>query len=128
MWAQVGPVDLQPVLDMCILNSLWSALTGNRYSLSDSRLSKLIHHIHTLFQLRDMSGGLLNQMPFLRFLPPERDAYNQLLHIHNEIRNFLRVIIYICWQRIQSNKRNRKQNCIFFSGINWSEGLTYHWS
>lgn len=36
-----------------------------------------------------MSGGILNQMPFLRFLAPNATGYNRLLYVLNKLQTFL---------------------------------------
>lgn len=40
-----------------------------------------------------MSGGLINQMPFLRFVAPEKSGYNTLMATINTNYSFLRVPI-----------------------------------
>lgn len=37
-----------------------------------------------------MSGGVLNQMPFLRFVAPNATGYNKIRFVLNRFENFLR--------------------------------------
>lgn len=67
-------------------------LAGHRFSLSDSRLAKLMELVHVSFRMLDMSGGILNQMPFVRFLAPKCSGYRDLQDILNEFYTFLKVI------------------------------------
>jgi methyl farnesoate epoxidase/farnesoate epoxidase len=85
------PLQLHDAFDVCVLNSLWAMLAGHRFALDDKRLMELLDIVHTSFRMIDMSGGLLNQMPFLRFIAPDCSGYNQLLTILHRMWNFLRV-------------------------------------
>lgn len=38
-----------------------------------------------------MSGGLINQMPFIRYLAPSACGYNQILDVLNRMWTFLQV-------------------------------------
>lgn len=49
--------------------------------------------MHEQFRNTDSSGGLLNQMPFLRFLAPKLSGYSRILQIHERTWAFLRETI-----------------------------------
>ncbi len=66
-------------------------LAGYRFSLDDENLAKLLKLIHKAFHLVDMSGGLLNQMPFLRYIAPTRSGYNAVVGVVDEMMGFLKV-------------------------------------
>lgn len=66
-------------------------IAGYRFPLNDERLLKLLDLVHAGFHLVDMSGGLLNQMPFLRFFAPSLSGYNSLQGIVDEMIEFLKV-------------------------------------
>ncbi|KAJ8867266.1 hypothetical protein PR048_031065 [Dryococelus australis] len=84
------PIFMHDAFDICVLNSLWAMLAGERFSLEDSRLAELLDIVHESFRMLDMSGGLLNQMPFLRFLAPDRCGYRRLVHVLQRLWHFLR--------------------------------------
>lgn len=67
-------------------------IAGYRFSLNDAKLLKLLDLVNAAFHLVDASGGLLNQMPFLRFLAPSLSGYNSLTAIVNEMMDFLQVL------------------------------------
>lgn len=69
-------------------------LIGNRFPLNDSRLSKLMELVHASFRMLDMSGGILNQMPFVRFLAPKYSGYKDIKLILNEFYTFLKVTTF----------------------------------
>lgn len=84
-------MDVRRVASVCILNSLWGMLAGHRFDIADARLSRLLVLIRCSFSLQDMSGGLLNQLPFIRFLAPRRSNYTQNLEILDAIYAFISV-------------------------------------
>lgn len=67
-------------------------VAGHRFMLNDPKLKKLMDLVHFSFRMIDMSGGILNQMPFIRFLAPKYSGYNDFQHIINEFYTFLKVI------------------------------------
>jgi methyl farnesoate epoxidase/farnesoate epoxidase len=48
--------------------------------------------VHASFRMLDMSGGILNQMPFVRFLAPKCSGYKDIKLILHEFYTFLKVI------------------------------------
>ncbi|KAJ9585265.1 hypothetical protein L9F63_002965, partial [Diploptera punctata] len=87
-------IPMHDVFDICVLNSLWAMLAGHRFDLDDQRLVDLLDIVHKCFRMIDPSGGLLNQMPPLRFIAPRHSGYTNLMTHLNRIWNFLRVSIY----------------------------------
>lgn len=85
------PLKLHDAFDVCVLNSLWAMLAGERFALDDRRMMELIDIVHVSFRVIDMCGGLLNQMPFLRFIAPGWSGYTRLLSVLNRLWGFLRV-------------------------------------
>ncbi|RZB39555.1 p450 domain containing protein, partial [Asbolus verrucosus] len=72
---------MHTAFDVSVLNVLWAMMAGERFDINDERLLKLLKIIHDAFRLTDMSGGMLNQMPFLRFIAPETCGYNKLVDV-----------------------------------------------
>lgn len=62
-----------------------------RFDLDDERLPKLMKMIHKSFRILDMSGGILNMFPFLRFIFPEATGYASLVRNIEPIWQFLQV-------------------------------------
>lgn len=80
------------LFDVSVLNVLWTMLAGQRFALNDVKLAKLMELVHVSFRMLDMSGGILNQMPFVRFLAPNRSGYKDIKNILFEFYTFLMVI------------------------------------
>ncbi|XP_063236602.1 methyl farnesoate epoxidase-like isoform X2 [Bacillus rossius redtenbacheri] len=83
------PVLMHDAFDASVLNALWALLAGRRFNLDDERLRGLLDSVHASFRVLDMSGGLLNQMPFLRWLAPERSGYSHLVRVLCRMWDFL---------------------------------------
>lgn len=72
-------IDMEHIFDIPVLNNVWALLSGYRFHLEDKRLHKLLKLVHESFRIIDMSGGLLNQFPFIRHIAPERSGYKRLV-------------------------------------------------
>ncbi|XP_034255752.1 methyl farnesoate epoxidase-like [Thrips palmi] len=88
-----GCVAMAHAFDVSVLNSLWAMLAGRRFALDDERLAGLLHTLNDCFRQTDGSGGLLNQMPFLRHLAPRRCGYTDTVRNLNKLWDFLRETI-----------------------------------
>ncbi|XP_027842396.2 methyl farnesoate epoxidase-like [Aphis gossypii] len=84
------PIEVNGLFDVSILNGLWAMLAGRRFALNDSKLARLMELVHVSFRMLDMSGGILNQMPFLRFLAPNSSGYKDIKQILVEFYTFLK--------------------------------------
>lgn len=85
----VEPIYMNEVFDVSVLNSLWAMMAGKRFALDDCRLIKLLQIIHDAFRLTDMSGGILNQLPILRYIAPNFTKYNDIMNVINRMKEFL---------------------------------------
>ncbi|CAD7080762.1 unnamed protein product [Hermetia illucens] len=83
------PVDMGHAFDVPVLNVMWALLAGYRFHTDDDRLLMLLSKIHDSFRVIDMSGGILNQFPFIRHIFPEKSGYRKLVQTHLPIWNFL---------------------------------------
>lgn len=60
-----------------------------RFQYEDERLQKLLHMIHECFRVIDMTGGVLNLFPLVRFIAPDSSGYQPLLNAHKPLWAFL---------------------------------------
>ncbi|XP_069701115.1 methyl farnesoate epoxidase-like isoform X2 [Periplaneta americana] len=88
-----APLQLHDVFDVCVLNTLWAMLAGHRFALDDQRLKELLEIVHASFRMLDVSGGLLNQMPLMRFIAPNSCGYKQILGVLQPMWGFLKETI-----------------------------------
>ncbi|XP_050311649.1 uncharacterized protein LOC126747190 [Anthonomus grandis grandis] len=87
------PIFMHRAFDVSVLNALWAMLAGVRFDVNDARLTELLHILHDCFRIVDISGGLINQMPILRFVAPDATGYNQFLDVLNRMWTFLQETI-----------------------------------
>ncbi|KAH9637223.1 hypothetical protein HF086_016245 [Spodoptera exigua] len=73
------------------------------YDLEDRKLKTLCDLIMRLFRAVDMSGGILNFMPFVRHILPGLSGYTELTSIHKALHDFLRETIQEHQQNIDVN-------------------------
>lgn len=95
-------VDLGVVLAPSVLNILWT-LTSGRSLRDNERVDILIQLLTVRSKAFDMSGGILNNHPWLRHIAPEKTGYNLLKKINSEIYELI-------MESIQEHK------------MNWTEG------
>lgn len=82
-------IDMHNLFDVPVLNVLWALLAGYRFYAEDERLINLLKLIHESFRVIDMSGGVLNQFPFIRHIFPEKSGYKKLLKVLSPLWKFL---------------------------------------
>jgi hypothetical protein len=76
----------------CVLNVLWVLVTGTRFlSWDDSRLQHLMQLMSQRARAFDMSGGMLNQFPWIRFIAPEWSGYHIITRINDELKQIIMV-------------------------------------
>ena len=76
----------------CVLNVLWVLITGSRFSSwDDPKLQYLMQLMSRRAKAFDMSGGTLNQFPWLRFLAPEWSGYNIITRINAQLKEMIMV-------------------------------------
>jgi len=80
------------LFEVSVLNGLWAMLAGDRFSLNDSRLARIVELVHECLRMLDKSGGVLNQIPFIRLLTPKWSRHKYLKQIINELFILLKVI------------------------------------
>ncbi|XP_063363714.1 farnesoate epoxidase-like [Cydia amplana] len=87
------PIIVNDLFDISIVNILWRLVAGTRYDLKDIRLKKLCHMIKRAFKIVDMSGGVMNFMPFLRHIIPGAIGYTELKELHDTLYLFIKETI-----------------------------------
>ncbi|KAJ8716133.1 hypothetical protein PYW08_013418 [Mythimna loreyi] len=97
------PILVNNMFNITVVNILWRLVAGKRYDLEDRKLSLLCDLIMRLFRAVDMSGGILNFMPFVRHVLPGISGYKELSSIHKALHDFLRETIEQHQQSIDVN-------------------------
>lgn len=76
------------LLPPSVLNVLWTFTAGQRIQRDDERLTRLLTLMQQRSKAFDMSGGILNQMAWLRFLAPEKTGFNLINRFNFELHSF----------------------------------------
>lgn len=87
------PVWPATFLPPSVLNVLWVFAAGTRIPRDDIRLTRLIRLLQQRSKAFDMSGGILNQLPWLRFVAPESTGFNLINRFNRDIHEFLMTAI-----------------------------------
>jgi len=75
-----------PYLQSAAMNVLWQLTAGAKFD--DPELLMLMGKRSTAF---DMAGGLLNQMPWIRYLAPVRTGYSLITDINRQLYSLVSV-------------------------------------
>lgn len=92
----IGNEPLWPgneLLPPSVINILWTFTTGKRIARNDARLMKFLGLLQKRSKAFDMSGGILSQMPWLRFLAPEKTGYSLIKNLNTEFHAFFMEIV-----------------------------------
>lgn len=76
-------------LSFSVINVLWRFAAGQKIARNDERLQRLLTLMRQRSKAFDMSGGTLNQMPWLRHIAPEKSGFNLINRFNAELRGFL---------------------------------------
>ncbi|GBP41037.1 Farnesoate epoxidase [Eumeta japonica] len=94
MEASAGrPIHINDMFNIHVINMLWCLVAGRRYDTDDERLKEICDLITRTFKTADMSGGVLNFMPFLRHVIPNAIGYTEMMRIHKSLYNFIGEVI-----------------------------------
>ncbi|XP_014476510.1 PREDICTED: methyl farnesoate epoxidase-like isoform X2 [Dinoponera quadriceps] len=102
--SQRGAVQMNHVFDVAVLNSLWSMFAGHRFEYDDEKLQQVLTTVHEAFRLFNTMGGIVSQMPFLRFVMPELSGYNDLMRILKKLWRFLDEEIEVHERELSNNQ------------------------
>uniref|UniRef100_A0A182FZX1 Uncharacterized protein n=1 Tax=Anopheles albimanus TaxID=7167 RepID=A0A182FZX1_ANOAL len=82
------PIWPGSLVAVSVINVLWMFVTGARIPRDDDRLNRLLQLLQDRSKAFDMSGGTLNQLPWLRFIAPEWSGYNLLVRFNKQLHEF----------------------------------------
>ncbi|KAF7990345.1 hypothetical protein HCN44_000150 [Aphidius gifuensis] len=72
--------NLNNLTNSAVINSLWSLIGGTRYDVAkgDAKIMKTLQILNDSIRESNVSGGLLNHFPFLRFIAPRLSGYRTI--------------------------------------------------
>jgi hypothetical protein len=80
--------DGSKLITTSVVNILWTFVAGAKIKRDNTGLVRLYELLKKRSKAFDMSGGLLNQMPWLRFVAPEAVGYNLIKSLNVEFYKF----------------------------------------
>ncbi|XP_044763833.1 probable cytochrome P450 305a1 [Coccinella septempunctata] len=78
---------LKNLLATCVINIIWNLTTGSSFAVDDPRLEKLIGILGARSRAFDLSGGVMNALPWLRFIAPKRIGYDMICKLNRELHS-----------------------------------------
>lgn len=75
-----------PHLQSAVMNVLWELTAGAKFD--DPKLLSLMSKRSAAF---DMAGGLLNQIPWIRYLAPDSTGYSLIVDINQQLYSLISV-------------------------------------
>lgn len=74
-----------------MLNVLWEIITGESFANNERMLEDLILFMEERAKAFDISGGLLAQFPFLRFICPKYSGFQLIQKLNDKFRRMILV-------------------------------------
>ncbi|XP_059216227.1 probable cytochrome P450 305a1 [Stomoxys calcitrans] len=105
------PVFPSTFLAQSVINVLWSMTAGQRFERGDKRMAKLLSLMGRRSKVFDISGGLLTQFPWLRFVAPNKTGYNLIRQLNKEMYDFFMESIE--HHKTTMTKENAEQDLIY---------------
>ncbi|CAH2034746.1 unnamed protein product, partial [Iphiclides podalirius] len=81
------PVNPINILAMSVMNILWSYVAGER--IDDKRLKHLLGLLNARSKAFTIAGGLLNELPWCRFIFPELSGYSLIKRMNEQISKII---------------------------------------
>lgn len=76
-----------------VINILWTFTCGSQFQRDDARLKRLLMLLKKRAKVFDISGGILSQMPWCRFIAPEKSGFNLITAMNAEFYKLFMEII-----------------------------------
>lgn len=103
-------IEFGKLLAPSILNVLWTISTGDKLSRDDPRITYFLTLLNNRNTAFDMAGGVLNSLPWLRFIIPERIGYNLIKKLNEQLKDFFQETIK---QHHETWSDNRRDDIIY---------------
>ncbi|XP_032664141.1 methyl farnesoate epoxidase-like [Odontomachus brunneus] len=89
--ATSGPIkNLHNITSIAVLNSLWTLVAGSSFDLDNPRLMEILSILNDIVRSSNITGGILNHLPFLRHILPGLTGFTLLNQKMARILQFLR--------------------------------------
>ncbi|CAH1391662.1 unnamed protein product [Nezara viridula] len=83
---------LKQYVSKCVLNVLWEMVTGSSFQ-DEETMTSLISLMEARSKAFDISGGLLSQFPWIRYIFPKYSGYNLIQTLNRKFKEMIMGII-----------------------------------
>lgn len=97
-----------------ILNILWTFTCGRKFENDEPKLQKLLNLLERRARLFDMSGGLLNHAPWLRFIAPEKTGFNLISNLNT---GFYKLFIEVIEEHLNDYTEDKAGDDLIYAFI-----------
>lgn len=108
----VWPGEMLPIN---VMNVLWQFTAGHRMPRNDERMQKVLRLLRERSKGFDMSGGVLSQMPWIRFVAPDWSGFTLIQTFNEKLCEFFMEIIHDHHQNFDCHKA---QDDLIYAFIN----------
>ncbi|KAK9302697.1 hypothetical protein QLX08_005417 [Tetragonisca angustula] len=87
--------NIRSIISAAVLCNLWLLIDGTKFDVGteSTNLKEAIHILKDLVRSTNVSGGILNQFPFLRYIFPNLTGYSMFVERQNRINDFFMHVI-----------------------------------
>jgi hypothetical protein len=82
---------MRPDFAPSVMSVLWALTAGSKFGVDDAALFRLLDLMQRRSQAFDISGGVLSQFPWIRFIAPDASGYTLLNTVNSELHAFFQV-------------------------------------
>lgn len=87
-------VNILTLLSTNLLSILWLFLSGKIIDRKNDRIKYMVCNMQKRNNAFDLAGGILNQMPWLRFIAPNRTGYTIIKELNTELYTLFSDMIF----------------------------------
>ncbi|OAD51864.1 hypothetical protein WN48_04274 [Eufriesea mexicana] len=87
-----GITNIRSIISAAIVSNLWLLIDGTKFDIGteNSNLNEAIHIVKDLIRSGNVSGGILNQFPFLRHLFPNLTGFSIFVERQKRVNGFFK--------------------------------------
>ncbi|XP_016914993.1 methyl farnesoate epoxidase-like isoform X1 [Apis cerana] len=101
--------NIRSIISAAVLSNLWLLIDGTKFDvgMENSNLKEAINIVQDIVKSSNVSGGIINQFPFLRYLFPNLTGFSAFVERQKRINNFfMEVIAKHKWKKINEECTN----------------------
>ncbi|XP_012346799.1 methyl farnesoate epoxidase-like isoform X2 [Apis florea] len=87
--------NIRSIISVAVLSNLWLLLDGTKFDvgMESTNLKEAINIVQDIVKSSNVSGGIINQFPFLRYLFPNMTGFSAFVKRQKRINDFFMEVI-----------------------------------